>query len=126
MPYLTHEQIGRLYDESLKECEAVVRRTDSKVKYKLLSPHDHGDTAVVWRVSDDLGNCLALKIIPVDPNHNLLDEMTEATKLNPTYFARIAFFGDLLVDSVVPAGTFKAIATEWLDGKRFDEFVKAR
>jgi len=128
MTYLDHEQIAELSDDSLVGSIAWVVRGDSVSSYRLIEYLTHGMKGAVWRVTDDLGTRFALKIIPPDTQSgwNLIDEMTEARKLDSNYFAQVWAFGNLEIrkDSKTQplSCEYKAIATDWVDGIPFDEY----
>lgn len=126
MPYLTKKQISELNNESFKDKDVWITRNDSKVKYRLLSPFKHGMKGFVWRACDDLGDDVAIKIVPSRQYINvaLIDEMTEASKLNPNNFAQIKFFGELDIPDVSLSEKYKAIATEWINGESSDNYIK--
>src|ERR1044071_2294789 len=126
MAYLTQEQIDELPDTPLSERSVFMTRGESRHKYTLLSAHSKGMKGVVWRANDDLGNEVALKIIPCAEyiSHSLIDEMTEASKLDPDYFARVWFFGDFNIKEKEFSTNYKAIAIEWINGQPLNEFVE--
>lgn len=131
MTYLTDPQLAELSDSSLVNHIAWVVRGESRAPYRLIEYKDHGMKAVVWRVTDDIGSTFALKIIPPDAESgwNLIDEMTEARKLDPNYFAQVWSFGILEIregsKSRPLTCEYKAIVTDWVEGIRFDEYTKA-
>jgi hypothetical protein len=131
MSLLTDDQLAELSDDSLVDHTAWIVRGDSRSSYRLVEYKNHGMKAAVWRVTDDVGSTFALKIIPPDTESgwNLVDEMTEARKLNPNYFAQVWSFGNLEIRDGTKSRTlscdYKAVATDWVDGKPFAEYTKA-
>lgn len=127
MPYLIDEQIKELTSDLLKHKTALINRGKSQSAYILIEPHKHGMQGIVWRAKNDLGEDIALKIIPTNSfeGRSLIDEMTEAGKLNPDYFAKIIFFGELRIEDYNLSCEYKCIATEWIPGEPFDDFVKS-
>ncbi|HEV7738447.1 MAG TPA: hypothetical protein VGO47_13895, partial [Chlamydiales bacterium] len=131
MPYLTDEQIAELVDGSLKDLASWIVRGGSRSRFNLVEPLRHGMRGVVWKATDDLGTPVALKIIPSEDyiGLSLIDEMTEASKLDSNYFARVLFFGELEVRDEAGirklSTNYKAVATEYINGIPFDEYVGA-
>jgi serine/threonine protein kinase len=126
MTYLTDFQITELSNEAIRGKKAHISRNQSIVVYDLHQYHSRGMKGVVWRASDDLGNKLAIKIIPSTDyaGRSIIDEMTEASKLDDTYFASIKFFGDISIDDYQLSTSYKAVVTEWIDGIPFHEFTE--
>jgi len=87
MPYLTDEQIAELSPPSFINKRVFITRAPSKVAYHLICQRKRGMKGVIWRAKDDLGNDVALKIIPSADyaERSLIDEMTDASKLDPRY-----------------------------------------
>jgi len=123
--YLTEAQINELYDDSLIDQHVTIRRYNSTAVFKLLKPYKHGMKGVVWKAKDDIGEDVALKIIPAEEytGHSIIDEMTEARKLKDELFAQIKFFGDLSIENGRFSTKYKSIITEWIDGTPLDAFV---
>ncbi len=122
---LSKAHIEELTDDELIGETALISRGRTTAEFILKTKHKHGMKGVVWRCKDDLGEDIALKIIPAVEytEYTLLDEMTEARKLPTDTFAAIKAFGDL----ILPNGLrhdYKAIATEWISGTPLNEFVK--
>lgn len=127
MPYLTDEQIAVLLDGTFNNQRVFISRGLSKIAYTLICPHKAGMKGVVWRAKDDLGNNVALKIIPSADyaERSLIDEMTDATKLDHRYFAEIHFFGDFELEERTSLLTpYKAISTKWVEGEALDKFLE--
>lgn len=129
MAYLTEEQISELTNDALRGRTVWVSRDGSRARYSLIEFEANGMKGVVWRATDDLGTVVALKIVPTEEysGHSLIDEMTEARKLDPNYFARVLFFGDLDSnddDATNLSAAYKAIATEWVEGEQIDNYVR--
>jgi len=131
MSLLTDHQLAELSDDSLIDHIAWIVRGDSRSSYRLVEYKNHGMKAAVWRVTDDVGSNFALKIVPpdIESGWNLVDEMTEARKLNPNYFAQVWSFGNLEIRDGTKSRTltcdYKAVATDWVDGKPFAEYTKS-
>lgn len=129
--YLSDDQTVELSNPQLAGLTAWVVRGDVRACYSLVEYEDHGMKAAVWRVTDDLGSTFALKIIPpyTDSGWNLIDEMTEARKLDPNWFARVWSFGHLEIrdgaKQIDLKTQYKAVAIEWIEGTRFDEYTRS-
>ncbi len=127
MSYVTDEQISELSQDSFRDKCAFVSRGASKIAYTLVAREKSGMKSVVWRAKDDLGNDVALKIIPSADytDRSLIDEMSDATKLDPKYFAEVKFFGDLEIQNECLSTSYFAIITKWIDGEALDLFLSA-
>jgi len=127
--YLTEDQIAELSDTKFAGLKAWIVLGENRASYTLVGPEDHGMKAVVWRVTDDVGSSFALKIIPPYPDSgwNLIDEMTEARKLDSNFFAQVWSFGHLEIRDASKkldlTVQYKAIAIEWIEGFRFDTYA---
>ena len=127
MSYVTTEQISELSQDSFRDKSAFVSRGASKIAYTLVTKEKSGMKSVVWRAKDDLGNDVALKIIPPTDyiDRSLIDEMSDATKLDSKYFAEVKFFGDLEIQNEHLSTSYSAIVTKWVDGEALDRFLSA-
>lgn len=126
MPNLTTNQIEELSDSLLEGCSVIIERGESRGAFRLLELCAHGMKGVVWRGSDDLGNDVAVKFIPLSEyvDVSLTDEMTEASKLGTDYFASIKFFGDARLPDTQLTGRYKCVITEWIDASSLERYLK--
>jgi serine/threonine protein kinase len=126
MSNLTPNQIEELSDSILEGCLVVVERGESRGAFRLAELRRHGMKGVVWRGSDDLGNDVAVKFIPLAEyvDISLTDEMTEASKLGSDYFAAIKFFGDARLPDTELSGHYKCVVTEWIEAESLDRYLE--
>ena len=122
---LAQQSLDERCSDSLIEKKALLTRGRSVQEFTLINCHKSGMKGVVWRAKDDLGEDVALKIVPETDyyDRSLIDEVTEASKLRGDFFAPIKFFGDLKIEGVEFSMQYKGIAIEWIDGEPLDQFV---
>jgi len=126
MAYLTNEIREELLSEDLIEKKAVITNGDSIQTFTLNMPGNHGMKGVVWLAKNYIGSDVAIKIIPEGEyiDHSILDEMTEVSKLDSPYFAKVIFFGDVSIKETKFESGYKAIVTEWIEGEAWDGYVE--
>jgi serine/threonine protein kinase len=126
MTEIVNESLNELFDKRLKGKNVNLKRGGSVQTYTLIKSHKSGMKGVVWKAKDDLGETVALKILPESDYYgrSLIDEVTEANKLKSEFFARINFFGDLNIKGIKLSKLYKGIAIEWIEGDPLDKFVK--
>lgn len=125
MAYLSDAQIAELSSDDLIESKVFIERGGSMVSYTLKENGKHGMKGVVWKAKDDLGIDVAIKIMLNEEyrGRSLMDEMSDAQKLSSDYFAGIKFFGKLKIESRSLSTEYCAIASEWIVGQSFQEFI---
>jgi len=126
MVYISDKQKEEVAANTLVGVKAIISRNQSQLVYTLQEFHGSGLKSVIWRAIDDLGNIVALRVIPSEDysGRSIMDEMTEAAKLDAEYFAPILFFGYLTLEGHELEHSYKAVILDWIDGVPINEYVK--